>query len=82
MKKSAAIIGATALALTATPTAIPDEGGSQSSQQSSSLSPSEFGVDHPFFGIVAIPVMLSSFALSMLGIPQCGLHDSTVCWTN
>lgn len=82
MKKSLAIIGATALALSATPTAIADEGGSQFSQQSSSLSPSEFGVDHPFFGIIAIPVMLSSFALSMLGIPQCGLHDTTGCKTN
>ncbi|ACP33726.1 putative membrane protein [Corynebacterium aurimucosum ATCC 700975] len=79
MKKSLAIISATALALSATPTAIADEGGAQTSQQSSSLSPSEFGVDHPFFGVIAIPVMLSSFALSMLGIPQCGLHDTTGC---
>lgn len=82
MKKALAIIGATALALSATPTAIAEESGAQSLQQSSSLSPSEFGVDHPSFGVIAIPVMLSSFALSMLGIPQCGLHDTTGCKTN
>lgn len=79
MKKSLAIIGATALALTATPAAIAEEGTAQSSVQGSSLNPSNFGVDHPLFGVIAVPVLLSSVTLSMLGFPQCGLHDTTGC---
>ncbi|WP_232761136.1 MULTISPECIES: hypothetical protein [unclassified Corynebacterium] len=44
---------------------------------SSSLN--ELVVDSPFYDIIAIPVTLSSLALSFLGVPQCGLHDTRGC---
>lgn len=32
-----------------------------------------------FLMIVAVPVMGSSFLSSIIGIPQCGLHDTRAC---
>ena len=79
MKKPLAIIGAAALMLTATPTATAEDGPMNNARQGSSTDLNELVVDSPFYDIIAIPVTLSSIALSFLGVPQCGLHDTRGC---
>ncbi|PMC68793.1 hypothetical protein [Corynebacterium aurimucosum] len=73
MKKPLAIIGAAALMLTATPTATAEDGPVNNAGQGSSTDLNELVVDSLFYDIIAIPVTLSSLALSFLGVPQCGL---------
>ena len=79
MKKSLAIISAAALMVTATPTATAEDGLVNNARQGSSTDLNELVVDSPFYDIIAIPVTLSSLALSFLGVPQCGLHDTRGC---
>ena len=79
MKKPLAIIGAAALLLTATPTAKAEAGPVDDSPQGSSTDLNDLVVDSPFYDIIAIQVTLSSIALSFLGVPQCGLHDTRGC---
>ncbi|MCG7275523.1 hypothetical protein [Corynebacterium singulare] len=79
MKKPLAIIGATVLLMTAAPTAHAEDSTLHNTNQGSSTDLNERVVDSPIYGIIAIPVMLSSIALSFLGIPQCGLHDTRGC---
>ena len=79
MKKPLALIGATALLVTAAPTANAENSTLHNTNQGSTTDLNELVVDSPIYGIIAIPVTLSSIALSFLGIPQCGLHDTRGC---
>ncbi|SQH99875.1 hypothetical protein [Corynebacterium minutissimum] len=79
MKRSLAIIGAAALLLTAAPAANAEDSSPHNTNQGSTTDLNEFVVDSPIYGIIAIPVTLSSIALSFIGIPQCGLHDTRGC---
>ncbi|AJI79710.1 hypothetical protein [Corynebacterium singulare] len=79
MKKPLALIGATALLVTAAPTANAENSTAHNTNQGSTTDLNELVVDSPIYGIIAIPVTLSSIALSFLGIPQCGLHDTRGC---
>ena len=79
MKKPLALIGATALLVTAAPTDNAENSTAHNTNQGSTTDLNELVVDSPIYGIIAIPVTLSSIALSFLGIPQCGLHDTRGC---
>lgn len=78
MKRPLAIIGATALLLTAAPTAHAEDSTPHNTNQGSSTDLNEL-VFSPIYDIIAIPVTLSSMVLSFIGIPQCGLHDTRGC---
>ena len=79
MKKPLALIGATALLVTAAPTANAEDSTMHNTNQGSSTDLNELVVDSPIYDIIAIPVTLSSLVLSFIGIPQCGLHDTRGC---
>ena len=63
MKKPLALIGATALLVTAAPTANAENSTLHNTNQGSSTDLNELVVDSPIYGIIAIPVSYTHLTL-------------------
>lgn len=75
-KKLAAIAAAATLTLGAT--AVPAH-AAPSIPNTSELSAAHPEIAQGLLLLISVPVMMSSFGSSLIGIPQCGLHDTRAC---